>query len=102
MSKKKSHVIIKPYVITETMLKNLSIAERCLLDLMSGESEKAELEGRDPIPLTGPTWDRLKAKIAKKMRERKEKAKSQRGLWMSYYDRNPAVFAAITKLVAFP
>jgi hypothetical protein len=67
MPKKKSQVI-KPYVYTDSMLKNLSIAERCLLDLLYEEAEKAELEERHPITLT---WDRLKAKIAEKRRDEK-------------------------------
>jgi hypothetical protein len=75
MSKKKSQVKIKPYVYTDNRFKNLSIGERCLLELLMEEYEKAELEGRDRITLTP---DGLEAKFAEKMREKKEKVKSQR------------------------
>ena len=57
-------------------LENVSIKQLCIMELISEECERADLEGRRGGRLT-LRGDRYKAKIAKKMREKKQ-AKSQR------------------------
>ena len=64
----------KPVVtnLTPIKLENVSIEELCMMELLSEASERAEREGHNRITLTS---DRLKEKIAEKLREKKETGK---------------------------
>jgi hypothetical protein len=57
-------------------LEHVSIEQLCIMELLSEEHDRAELEGR-PGQLT-LTRERYEAKIAEKKREKKETAKSRR------------------------
>ena len=54
-------------------LENVSIEQLCIMEMLSEERERANLEGHEGrLTLSG---DRYKAKIAEKMREKKETGK---------------------------
>ena len=53
-------------------LENVSIEEMCIMEMLSEASEKAELEGHSRITLTR---ERLDAKIAEKLSEKKQTGK---------------------------
>lgn len=75
VGKKLSQVDSQKLVVTNIKpikLANLSVEDLCLMELISEESEKAELEGHNRLTLTR---DRLDAKIVEKLREKKETGK---------------------------
>ena len=79
MTSKKSQVKKRnmPYVYKDTTkpmkLENLSIRQLCIMELLSEESERADLEGHGGC-LTLKR-DRIEARVAEKMREKKETGK---------------------------
>ena len=59
--------------LTPIKLANVSIEQLCIMEMLSEERERANLEGHEGrLTLSG---DRYKAKIAEKMREKKETGK---------------------------
>lgn len=77
MKSRKSRTIAKPYSFGDSIFSKLSTEERCLLDLVFEDADRAEQEGQPdrPVAVTQAQFD---ARIVDVRRNKREQLKDHR------------------------
>lgn len=75
--KSRTMVCCKPYSFGDSIFNKLSIEERCYLDLVIEDAERAEQEGQADRPIV-VTQEQVDARIADVRRKKREQRKDHR------------------------